>query len=183
MLPELSRTWFLTWTTYGTWLPGDERSFVGNVRECEDRLKIKRRSPGVPYEKANDALADAAQQSMRGSPVWLTRQQAIVVFEQLRETATHRNWSLIASAVMSNHVHLLVTVPGDPEPAVLLRDFKAYASRALNKRFGKPPSNTWWTRSGSNRICDDDASLMTRLRYIRDQDNPLAIWLHPEYQK
>jgi REP element-mobilizing transposase RayT len=26
-------TWLLTWTTYGTWLPGDERGFVGYVRE------------------------------------------------------------------------------------------------------------------------------------------------------
>jgi len=26
-------SWLLTWTTYGTWLPGDERGFVGNVVE------------------------------------------------------------------------------------------------------------------------------------------------------
>ena len=24
----IDRIWFLTWTTYGTWLPGDERGFV-----------------------------------------------------------------------------------------------------------------------------------------------------------
>lgn len=28
-----SDSWLLTWTTYGTWLPGDERGFVGNVVE------------------------------------------------------------------------------------------------------------------------------------------------------
>ena len=26
-------SWLLTWTTYGTWLPGDEHGFVGNVVE------------------------------------------------------------------------------------------------------------------------------------------------------
>ena len=47
-------SWLLTWTTYGTWLPGDERGFVGNVVE----------------EPANDAIqssdvvraADASRQ-------------------------------------------------------------------------------------------------------------------------
>jgi len=28
-----SDSWLLTWTTYGTWLPGDERGFVGSVAE------------------------------------------------------------------------------------------------------------------------------------------------------
>ena len=36
-------SWLLTWTTYGTWLPGDERGFVGNVVE----------------EPANDAIQSA----------------------------------------------------------------------------------------------------------------------------
>jgi hypothetical protein len=36
-------SWLLTWTTYGTWLPGDERGFVGNVLE----------------EPANDAIHSA----------------------------------------------------------------------------------------------------------------------------
>ncbi len=36
-------SWLLTWTTYGTWLPGDERGFVGNVIE----------------EAANDAIQSA----------------------------------------------------------------------------------------------------------------------------
>ena len=26
-------SWLLTWTTYGTWLPGAESGFVGNVLE------------------------------------------------------------------------------------------------------------------------------------------------------
>ena len=36
-------SWLSTWTTYGTWLPGDERGFVGNVVE----------------EPANDAIHSA----------------------------------------------------------------------------------------------------------------------------
>jgi hypothetical protein len=29
----MDRFWLLTWTTYGTWLPGDERGFVSEVRD------------------------------------------------------------------------------------------------------------------------------------------------------
>ena len=36
-------SWLLTWTTYGTWLPGDKHGFVGNVVE----------------ESANDAIQSA----------------------------------------------------------------------------------------------------------------------------
>ncbi len=25
--------WLLTWTTYGTWLPGDNRGFMGYIRQ------------------------------------------------------------------------------------------------------------------------------------------------------
>lgn len=54
---------------------------------------------------------------------------------------------------MANHVHLIVGVPGDPDPATLLRDFKSYASRALNLNSGdsRPPSGTWWTEQGAKR--------------------------------
>ena len=38
---------------------------------------------------------------------------------------------------MADHVHLVVGVPGDPDPHAMLRDFKAYGSRALSAGFGR----------------------------------------------
>jgi hypothetical protein len=32
MFDQTLRYWFLIWTTYGTWLPGDDRGFVSPVR-------------------------------------------------------------------------------------------------------------------------------------------------------
>ena len=29
----MDRHWFLTWTTYGSWLPGDPRGFVSQLRD------------------------------------------------------------------------------------------------------------------------------------------------------
>ena len=74
---------------------------------------------------------------------------------------------------MRNHVHLVVGVPGDPEPDTLLRDFKSYASRALNHRWPKPASGTWWTQSGSTRKLAD---MPAAVRYAQEQEHPLVVW-------
>src|SRR5690349_21194983 len=44
----MDRVWHLTWTTYGTWLPGDERGFVSNVRDG-DGPEVKHNTPATPY--------------------------------------------------------------------------------------------------------------------------------------
>ena len=46
-----------------------------------------------------------------------------------------RRQRLLAVAIMANHIHVVVGVPGDPEPDTLLRDFKSYASLCLNKSY------------------------------------------------
>jgi hypothetical protein len=52
---------------------------------------------------------------------------------------------------MNNHFHIVAGVLGDPDPHDLMRDFKSYASRRLNRNWAKPESGTWWTESGSVR--------------------------------
>jgi len=81
---------------------------------------------------------------------------------------------------MANHVHLVVGVPGDPEPDTLLGDFKSYGSRALNRNFGRPQSDTWWTESGSKRKLRDESAVLAAVEYIRHQQNPLLIWIAGE---
>jgi REP element-mobilizing transposase RayT len=81
---------------------------------------------------------------------------------------------------MTNHVHLLVGVPGDPDPSTLLRDFKGYASRALNlnlrDRVSVKPKPRWWTEQGSKRKIADWDALETVLRYVREQAYALEVW-------
>jgi len=171
----MNRVWLLTWTTYGTWLPGDKRGFVSNVRDGEGP-EVKHNTPGTPYDARHRGLAIAAREQMAGDAVWLTVEQASPLAEQFRETAVFRGWSLLALAIMANHVHLVVGVPGDPEPESLLRDFKSYGSRRLNGRFGKPASGTWWTASGSTRKLPDERAMSAAIRYVRNQHKPLVVW-------
>jgi REP element-mobilizing transposase RayT len=172
----MDRYWLLTWTTYGTWLPGDRRGFVSPVRDGPGP-EVKHNEPGTPYDADLPGLKYAAATALKGPPVYLLPEHAEVLLAQLQETAAHRHWILLAVAIMANHVHLIVGVPGDPSPADVLRDFKSYGSRALNRRWGKPESGTWWTESGSKRKLPNEAALGAAILYVQEQDRPLVIWV------
>jgi REP element-mobilizing transposase RayT len=100
---------------------------------------------------------------------------------QFHETSAFRKWSNLAVAIMPNHFHIVVGVQGDPDPSNVLRDFKSYGSRVLNRRWGKPKSGTWWTESGSKRKLRDDSAVRMAIGYVRDQPNPLLVWLAEGY--
>ena len=106
----------------------------------------------------------------------LTQDDARVVARQFHETAWFRGWTLLAYAVMRNHVHAVVGVPGDPDPATLLLSFKSYASRALNRLHGE--RRRWWTASGSRRRLRTEAHVAAAVRYVQAQQYPLVVWTH-----
>ncbi|MBM3139796.1 MAG: hypothetical protein FJZ92_06150 [Chloroflexi bacterium] len=115
---------------------------------------------------------------MKGERVWLDRTQARTLIGQFQETSRSRGWRLIAIAILVNHVHIVVGVPGDPDPSAALSDLKAYGSRALSRRHGR---RRWWTESGSRRRLVDEPAVITATRYVRDQRSPLATWVDPEF--
>ncbi|MGL6095117.1 MAG: hypothetical protein ACRC7O_04855, partial [Fimbriiglobus sp.] len=168
----MDRVWLLTWTTYGQWLPGDRRGFVGDTR-TPGWDKIIHNAPGTPCDSDLPALAAYCRRVMTGPPILLTPEQAPPLVDQFHETAGYRGWSLLAAAVMANHAHVVVGVPGDPEPEPLLQSFKAYGSRRLNGLFGKPPNGTWWTESGSKRKL---ANVEGGIGYVERQAYALAVW-------
>ena len=172
---DFDRVWFLTWTTYGTWLPGDRRGFVSPKFEG---LAPERRNNavGVPYDRARPELRQLVMANLKGPPVYLTAEQAQIVRVQFEETARFRGWTIAAGAVMSNHVHLLVGVSGDPEPANLMRDYKSYASRTLNRQFSRPESGTWWTEQGSKRKITSPRHFDAVTQYAANQNRPLTVW-------
>jgi len=129
----MDRHWLLTWTTYGTWLPGDPRGFVSNVR-VGPGPEVRHNLPGTPCDKDMPGLARASRAVLKGPSIYLVPAQAEALLAQFLETANYRGWELLAVAVMANHAHLVVGVPGDPDPSDVLGDFKGYGSRALNRR-------------------------------------------------
>jgi len=173
------RYWLLTSTTYGNWLPGDRRGFVSGVRDESD-IAMTHNIPGTPYDLDHPKLNDFARDAMKGPAVLLTARQAEELLSQFQETAHHRKWGLIAVAILPSHVHIVVGVVGDPDPARVLADFKAYGTRRLNRVFGKPESGKWWTERGSTRKLADEIAVNCGTRYVRDQLRPLVVWISGE---
>jgi REP element-mobilizing transposase RayT len=165
------RYWLLTNTAYGTWLPGDARGSVTSVRGRREgdppgESRTEHDLPGEPWEDAIPGLQRHALEAMKGEPIFLDLEKAEMLLAQFQETAAYRGWTLFAVAIMANHFHIVVGVPGDPAPRKVLVDFKAYASRVLNRRYGEPASETWWTKKGSKRKLRDDKALSDGVAYV-----------------
>jgi REP element-mobilizing transposase RayT len=176
------RAWLLSNTTYGTWLLGDPRGSVTSVRDVRpgdepSPFRFEHDLPGEPWEEALPGLHRSALVQMKGAPIYLDREKAETLLGQFQETATYRRWTLRAVAIMANHFHLVVVVADDPDPRKVLADFKAYGSRALNRRYGKPPAETWWTDKGSKRKLRDERALADAIYYVLyKQPYPLLTW-------
>jgi REP element-mobilizing transposase RayT len=143
--------YFLTWVTYGTWLPGDARGWVkyhggwqlpDPVRELEAKARM-----------SEDACI-------------LTREQRRAVEEQIAETCAHRGWTLHVVNCRSNHVHVVVSADVD-DPEKIRIDLKAWATRALKKKFDSGREN-WWAERGSIRYLNTDEELEAATVYVRD---------------
>lgn len=176
------RHWLFTNTTYGTWLPGNERGSVTSVRDRRlgESLHGTRREhdqPGMPWEGHIPGIQRSASALLKAPPIFLSLAQAEILLAQFQDTARYRERTLHAVSIMHNHWHMVVTVPGDPDPDRVLSDFKAYGTRALNRAFGRQPSGTWWTMRGSKRKLANAAALASAVNYtLYKQSNPLVVW-------
>ncbi|MBQ6615780.1 MAG: transposase [Thermoguttaceae bacterium] len=182
---DFDRFWFLTWTSYGQWLPGEQKGFVSNKFEHGIR-EPKNNVPGMPYDADFSDLKAYSQSLLKTKPVLLSYQKAVLIHEQFEETASFHNWRVIACSIMVNHIHLLVGVLGDPEPKVLLQKFKSYASRKLNQTYPNLDKGRWWTAGGSYRKIDTENSFKRCIEYILTQNAPLTQWhaqLKYDYRK
>ena len=136
---------FLTWTAYGSWLPGDDRGWVdgtGQVRLAE------------PLRKA------VALRRMAEGIVLLDVDQRVAVEDAIVAHARLRGWHLHGVACRRQHVHVVVSAVSR-SPHDVMQQFKSWATRkleALAAGRGMRCRRRWWTEGGSRRrvFCDGD---------------------------
>ncbi len=157
---------FITWTTYGTWLPGDPRGYVSNTLMKNGRYTSRRSQHGEPVSRDNPHTFAAAKKAQQHETVWLLPQQAFTVAEAMKNAAAARHWHIIRAAVMAGHVHTLTANCPDDGPAVR-RILKGVSTAALSAGAGHP--GRWWTRGGSGRYLHSQCSLDAVEEYIRNQ--------------
>ncbi len=143
--------YFLTWVSYGTWLPGDARGWV----EYRHGWKL----PNSVRER--EAAAKMTEDAFR-----LSQRQRLAVELQIAETCQHRGWHLYTANCRSNHIHVVVSA-GDTRPKKIRADLKAWATRCLKEKCRVSRDNCWAER-GSIRFIYDEDSLEAAVTYVRD---------------
>ncbi len=163
--------WLVTWTTYGSRLPGDERGYVSNTYIPGMGYVRKQNIPGTPFTANDQATRDRARRLQEWETVYLSDMDALVVAESLVEAAAKRGWRIPRAAVMANHVHAVVLGCPADGPAVR-RVLKGNAYAALTDHCGQPLR--WWTTGGSDRLKRGQAAIDAAIDYVAQQEYKLA---------
>jgi hypothetical protein len=109
---------FITWTCYGTWLPGDPRGYVSDTLQPGNARIPKNNVPGTDYSAGHEFTRKIAKQRQKSETVYLTQAQARLAADNFLETARSRDWRILRAAVMRNHIHLVVADSPDDGPGV-----------------------------------------------------------------
>ena len=162
-LPE-PLAYFLTWPTYGTWLPGDERGWV------EYRHGWQLPDPARKRE---------AQARLTEDACLLDQDQRRLVELTIADHCRVRGWTLYTVNCRANHVHVIVA--GDREPKEIREQFKAWCTRrlkALQQERLRPLSaqdssaaairQKWWAERGSALDVNDEEGLEAVIHYVRE---------------
>ena len=109
--------YFITWSTYGNWLPGDARGW-------------RKRSAGQQLPRPQ--LEKWCREQMRYDPVLLAEKDRSTVELACQEHCDVREWTLLAVSARSNHVHVVVIASAKP---TTVRDQEPYCHRAPVRRW------------------------------------------------
>ncbi len=90
--------YLITFRTYGTWLPGDER---GSIDKYHNRY-------GSPRAVASEERENTQASRLKSAPFLLNAAARKQVEDAIREVCRHRGWIIIAIHVRTNHVHIVI---------------------------------------------------------------------------
>lgn len=152
--PAASKALFLTWRTYGTWLPGDERGWVDEQRNGR----------GEPMHQQDYRLEAAARGQMRFPVLVLNEEQRREVTVAIRETCIAEGWQIAALNVRTNHVHLVLG--GDEFASDVMVTLKKEATKRLRQEGLSLPEARIWARGGSRRVLSGDESIGRVVDYV-----------------
>ena len=138
--------YFFTWTTYGTWLPGDNRGWF---------------KKGLGAQDPDPLRSFAAALCMTRDAVILSPAQRAIVEKTIREHCTIRRWELHAVNCRSNHVHVVVTA-STRSIEIPRKQFKTWCTRKLKEHQRSQKqiiTEDWWTERGWDEFVDDERGL------------------------
>ncbi len=152
----------ITFTTYGSWLHGDKR---GSVDKEHNRYSSAFMNP-------NSGLHRKEQIALKNPPFVLKQSQREMVLKAILRVCEFRRWFAHAVHVRSGHIHIVVS--GEEKPEKMMVNFKAYATRAIRKCNNEQTTiRKYWTRHGSTKYIRTKESLVSTIKYVRDEQGKI----------
>ncbi len=142
--------YFITFTTYGTWLHGDSRQSV-----LVENHSTKIIAP-------NERFYEHEQQRMKSRAVLFDEAMRQLVCDAIVERCLWKEWYLHACHVRRNHVHILVHSSESIDKVMV--SLKAWCTRKLRQSGHQLPKV--WTRHGSTQYVFTNAKLLEKIHYI-----------------
>jgi REP element-mobilizing transposase RayT len=147
--------YFVTWTTYGTWLHGVEN---GSFDAAGNYI--------LPDPKVRESAASLMVDDL----VCLSSHQRTMLDGAIFEYCQLHQWVLFARNVRTNHVHVVVAAP--LEGKVIRSRLKSRGSFCLSEDAGlghdagKNGVRKWWTEKGNAIAIWNERQLESIIRYV-----------------
>jgi REP element-mobilizing transposase RayT len=139
--------YMLTWTTYGSWLPGDKRGYVDNGKILLGDVKTLQRN----------------RQRQKSPVVKLNPREKRIVKQTILAEAERIDHKIEALTVYSNHIHLLAR----PHTESIEETVGRYKSMTTRILWEKGRKGRIWSKGYDKRFCFTEDELTTRIKYIQ----------------
>lgn len=151
----MTTAYFITFTTYGTWLHGDPRGSVDSTHNVV----------GSPPLAPSPVELAARTRAMSEASFWLDTRTRAIVAEAITSLAEHRRWKIEAMYVGTNHVHIVVLAPLHT-PQTVASQCKAWSTRAMKAVDLLQGRTRVWTKMASTRYLNSDESRAAAVDYV-----------------
>ena len=138
--------YMVTWTTYGSWLQGDNRGYVkyGKIMQGNQLLLLANRS------------------SQTTKTVKLNHEQRAIVYQAILNEAKRIGQTIEAISVCEHHVHIVARPCQESIPQIVSR-YKNVAMFTLCKN---AQVSRIWTRGFDKRFCFTKEEINRRIDYV-----------------
>ena len=154
--------YYITWTTYGAWMPGDARGWRRKLANRKSIIQPPRYSDGSLAPQP--LLEDWCRDNMKGDSVVLSHADRLTVEHAVREHCDVRGWGVLAINPRSNHVHSVIQAY--PKPSTVRDQLKANCTRRLRQQEAPLVVEKTWTTGGDIEYIYDEDDLAQVIQYV-----------------
>jgi len=151
---ESGRVYFLTFSTYGTRLPGrKEGAYRWNSF----------------YYEPNEALRCYMQNNLSQPAVTFDPSERALVHDAFVDVAREKGWEIDALNVRTEHVHIVIFTPTGDSTTEIVRKLKRSATSALQRASRRPIGLRVWTKRFVETTIWNVGFWRQKVRYTLDE--------------